>query len=74
MHIFMNAEKEDLRDSYTVLICKYSCLRRHKTVEKLAWNIRVPLLFQKNMQVDMDIILNFADASIEHIKDKYNGL
>ena len=47
MCIFMNTEKGDLRDVCTALMCKSSCLGRYKAVEKLVWDTRVSMLFQK---------------------------
>ena len=70
----MNAEKEDLRDNYTVLICKDSPLERQKAIEKLAQDTRFSMLFQKNTLVNTGTIINLGKAFIEYTKDKYNRL
>ena len=72
MHNFINVEKGDL--SYTVLICKGSCLEGCKAIEKYVWDIRVPVIFQKNVWVDTDTIIDLANIFTGHIKDKHNGL
>ena len=70
----MNVTKGDLRDRYTSLICKSSYLQGYKATEKLASDKRAPVLFQKNVWVDMGTMINLANAFIEYIRDKHNEL
>lgn len=74
MHIFMNAGRGDLRDGCTALACKGSRNGRRKSIEKLAWDTRVPMHFQKNAWVDAETMVNIAKEFAEHVRKKHNGL
>lgn len=74
MHIFMSAGKGDKRDRCTALICKGSKKGRRKAIEQLAWDKRVPMLFQKNAWVDAEVMIDLAIAFVEHVRPKHNGL
>ena len=74
MHIFMNAGRGDLRDGYTALVCKGSRKGRRKAIEKLAWDTRVPMHFQKNAWVDTETMVDMAKAFVQHVRNKHDGL
>ena len=48
MDIEINAGKGDKRDGCTTLLFKGAFVGRRKTLEKPAWDERVPMNFQKN--------------------------
>ena len=74
MHVFMNAGRGDLRDGYTALVCRGSRIGRHKVIEKLAWDTRIPMHFQKNAWVDTETMVDMAKAFAEHVRKKHNSL
>ena len=73
-HIFCNADEGDSRDGYTTLVCKGSPKGRHKPTEKLAYDSRVPMHFQKNALVDTVTMIELEKEFILHTKDRHNGL
>ena len=54
IHICVNAGDVNDRDGCTSLICKGAFIGRRKQIEKLPWDERVPVHFQKNAWEVMD--------------------
>ena len=55
MDVAINAGEGDKRGGCRILIFKGDFVGRKKMVEKLAWNERVPMHFEKNAWADSDV-------------------
>ena len=64
MHIYVNAGMGDMRDGYIELICKGKVLLggRYSPAERAAWDERVNMYFQKNAQMDRDVMAQSANT------------
>ena len=74
MHVFINSGEGDSRDGHIALACKGSPNGRRKVVEKLAYDSRVPIHFQKNAWVDTIVIIQLAEEFVQRTKDRHNSL
>ena len=74
MHVFCNAGEGEKRDGYVALVCKGSPRGRRTVIEKLAYDSRVPMHFQKNAWVDTACMIEIAEEFIEHVRKKHDGL
>ena len=71
MDIVINAGEGDKRDGHVTLICKGAFVGRRKTVEKLAWDERVPMHFQKNAWVDSEVACALAKDFVRRVRIKH---
>ena len=74
MHIIMNASSGKKRHGYTSLICKGSEKGRRKPAEKLAWNKKVPILFQKNAWADKAALMKIAREFVKQANKKHGDI
>ena len=72
MDIVINAGEGDKRDGCATLICKGAFVGRRKTVEKLAWDERVPMHFQKNAWVDSEVACALAEDFVQCARSKHD--
>ena len=73
MRVFINAGEGDSRDGHACLVFKGSPNGRRKVVERLAYDSRVPMNFQKNTWVSTTATMQLAEEFVQRVKDKPNG-
>ena len=70
MHKLFITERGDLRGGHEALIFRVKFGSRRKNSEKLAYDIRVPVHFQKNSWVETEVVIELARELAAHARAK----